>query len=62
MDVKKLPHDRKKLIACDECGGMFQPQAVTEISVKRAPYRLYLCPGCRMELAGLLRGEKRAAG
>ena len=62
MDVKRLPPGRGMMIACDECGKMFKPQAVTEVKIVRVPYFLYLCPACKLALASLLRGENRAAG
>lgn len=62
MDVKRLPANRERLIACDECGKMFKTQAVTEVKVARVPYFLYLCPVCKAALANMLRGQNRAAG
>lgn len=62
MDVKKLPSERGKMIACDECGKMFMVQAITEVKIARVPYFLYLCTVCTATLAGILRGQNRAAG
>lgn len=60
MKIHRLKPERNKLIACDECGKMYKPQAIREIKIARVPYFLYLCPCCARDLGQELRGDKRA--
>lgn len=62
VDIKRLPAERGKMVACDECGKMYLPQAIQEIKVARVPYYLYLCPGCSGTLARKLGNTAKAAG